>query len=709
MNRVICLCFVALVGCSIPSSGFQPSADAGGGGTDVLSIVPSATALTVDEASTAEFTVQMSQPPAAPLTVQVESLSTAIGITAPDLTFDATNYAQPRTLLVTAIPDPNIADESADIVLAAAGVSSVTIVASVADHDVVALVTSIGPSNIVAVDTGQSADVRVHLSHQPDGDVTVRALLGAGPCSVNTATRVFTPQNYDTDQVFRFTATTDPNTTSDDQALTLRIDATAPVDRQFTLREIDPDVLNFAVSPSGLTVTEQGPEEDLAVALTQQPAGNVTVTVAVIAQSGVVTVDKSQLTFTPQNFAMNQILKVRGSADADIDNDAAVVRLTANGVPARDITINIEDDDSQRILHDVGGELGVSENGEVEFGVRLAQEPSEPVVIAVQSQATGVATVMQGSVLTFTPQNYDTFQTVRVRGSDDNNLATNTAKLRLFGGGLLTEIVVNVADDDQQDLLVNASTLTIPEGMTASFNVSLRFEPLTTVTVVVASTNSTAVPAAPASLTFTAANFGTPQSVTIAPPIDTNDVSETATITVSGGGAATSKSVAVTVDDGTTIDTWGFPPNPPFSEAITLNKNIVIAFKIDVGTAANLGSFHTYVPQAPPGKFRMALYADNGNTPGALVAQMPAGKILVNNANDGLPSIDQQLTSPTYFLALRVSADANIAHAPAGTEGRRCFRNLAIDNIEDAWPSTFGGATCSPARLLQMWITTYHQ
>src|SRR5262245_16440612 len=90
----------ALGGCSIPKSDFAPTADAGGMDgppSDVLAIVPSVTALTVDEDGNKEFTVKLNLAPSAPLTVQVDSPSTAIGLTIPDMTFDASNFSQPRT------------------------------------------------------------------------------------------------------------------------------------------------------------------------------------------------------------------------------------------------------------------------------------------------------------------------------------------------------------------------------------------------------------------------------------------------------------------------------------------------------------------------------------------------------------------------------------------------------------------------------------
>ncbi len=705
----LALALALAAGCRIPDEGFQatPDAEVPDGGGDELAIVPSATALTVDENGSKELTVKLSRPPAAPLTVQVDSPSTAIGLTIPDMTFTAANFDQPRTIVVAGLADQNVADAQADITLTATGLPPVTVAATVDDLDVVTLVTNVAANNIVEVNGGQAVDVRVRLSHQPDSDVTVQVILGAGPCSVNVMSRVFTPQGYDTDQTFRFTAADDPNITNDAQSLTLRLDAgLGPVDRQYTLQEIDDDVLNFDVSPASLTVGEQGTAGNLNVALTQQPPANVTVTVSVMSQTGVVTVDKNQLTFTPQNYATNQTVQVTGADDADIDNDTAKVVFTAGGIPTREVTVTITDNDAQAIETDVLSELSVDENAEITFGVRLKQEPSASVNVSVSSLATGVATVTQGSLLSFTPQNYNVLQTVRVKGTKDNNLAVNSTKIRALLGAIQKEVTVNVNDLDEQELLVTPPTLAIPEGGQGSFTVALRFEPLSTVTAMISSTNATALPVSATQLTFTTTNYATAQTVNVNPPVDSNAAAETSTITVSGAGAAQSKIVMAMVNDATDIDLWGWPM--PFPGTTSVTAGFAIGYKVDVGAVANLDSFHTYVPTAT-GSFRMALYTDNAGVPGTLVAEMGAGKVLVNGVNDGPILTDPLLSNPSYFVVIRFSQNVGIGYAPAGTTGRQCFRNVPISSISDPWPASFGASTCATDRLMNMWITTYHQ
>jgi len=134
----------------------------------------------------------------------------------------------------------------------------------------------------------------------------------------------------------------------------------------------------------------------------------------------------------------------------------------------------------------------------------------------------------------------------------------------------------------------------------------------------------------------------------------------------------------------------------------------VVAYLLDVGAVANVDSFYTYVPTAT-GSFRMALYTNVANAPGALVAEMPAGKVLTNGPNDGPILNGPLLMDPTYFLVIRFSQDVNVGYAAAGVTGRQCIRNFGIPTILDPWPSSFGAAACTVDRLINISLTTYHQ
>jgi hypothetical protein len=244
------------------------------------------------------------------------------------------------------------------------------------------------------------------------------------------------------------------------------------------------------------------------------------------------------------------------------------------------------------------------------------------------------------------------------------------------------------------------------EGTPGTFDVSLKFDPGTTVTAMVTSDNTTSLPASPGSLSFTGGASGTwptPMRVTVNPPVDTNAEAETAMITVHGAGASDA-TITATVIDPTVVKQYGF--FTPFTDSSSVLLGEVIAYRITVDATTNLDSFGVYIP-AGTGDFRMALYADGLNAPGALVAQMPVRQAIVGGINTGdIPDVN--IPIGTYWIAFRVAQTTAVGFSTVGT-GPECIRNIDITNLDTIWPSTFGAATCSVDKFMNFFITTYHQ
>jgi glucose/arabinose dehydrogenase len=100
-----------------------------------------------------------------------------------------------------------------------------------------------------------------------------------------------------------------------------------------------------------------------------------------------------------------------------------------------------------------------------------------------------------------------------------------------------------------QNIVVSTGTLSVNEGASNTFTARLATAPAANVTVNVArSAGSTDVTVSPPSLTFTAANWNTPQTVTVSAAHDGDATNDGATVTCSSSGL-TSQNVSVTVVD----------------------------------------------------------------------------------------------------------------------------------------------------------------
>jgi hypothetical protein len=713
-----------LAACSIPDTAFHATPTGGDAGaaidtpSAVLSIIASAAAVMVDEGAMKDFTVALSQPPSAALTVTVATAAmTKLGLSTHALSFTPGNFDRPQTVALTGLADRDTVDERADVTLSAPGVDPVTLTATVHDLDKLSLITDAGATSAVQIDEGTTATVHVHLSAQPTGDVSVSALLGTGPVTVSPSMRVFTQANYDVDQAFTFTAVSDSNTVSEDQSLTLR--ATGVPDKLLSIHDVDKDVQNIKVTASTTTITEGAGAATLGVSLTQQPSTSVTVTVATTTHQA--RVDAGQLTFTPQNYATVQSVQVDAPTDPDTVDGSDTIDLKATDpdsgtVLERTVAMSIHDPDVQHILEDAPSPLPITETTMATFNVALQFKPAQTTTISVTSLDTGVMMVSPAS-LVFTPANYNVAQAVTVTGVHDSNLTTDTRSVQLLEAAIGTvNVPVKVTDVDHQAIVLGATSLSVPEGGARTFDVSLRFDPGASVTVTLANDNQAALPISLApspppasgmlSIPFTSANYATPVRVTVSPPVDSNSASETATVTASGAGATASPTITLTTADSTVIQPWGWPT--PFSTTTQVSGGFAIAYPINVGAVANLEAFHVYVPTGI-GLFRMALYTDVSGKPGHLVAQMGDGKVMVDRTNDGPPLASAQLTSPTYWLAVRFSSSVNIGYDLPGASVNRCISNSRYSTISEPWVTDFTDVTCGGDHLFNIWITTYHQ
>ena len=123
----------------------------------------------------------------------------------------------------------------------------------------------------------------------------------------------------------------------------------------------------------------------------------------------------------------------------------------------------------------------------------------------------------------------------------------------------MTATTVTIRDNDTAGVTVSETTLTVAEGGSSSYTVVLTSKPSGNVTVTPSRTGSADVTFSPSPLTFTANNWSTAQTVTVAAAEDADALNDTATLShaVSGAdyGTVTASSVAVTVTDDETVST----------------------------------------------------------------------------------------------------------------------------------------------------------
>ncbi len=207
------------------------------------------------------------------------------------------------------------------------------------------------------------------------------------------------------------------------------------------------------------------------------------------------------------------------------------------------------------------GALQTPAGGSGSYTLVLDRQPSGDVTVTVsivRAQGYGMAEAVSAggvtvdpSSLTFTRANWDAPQSVRVRVAEDAPSGRVTLRHRASGGGYDDVEIGAVSlriQGKPAGLRVSETELSVDEGGSGSYTLVLQSQPTGDVKVAVSGASGD-ISIAPASLTFTPANWRTPQTVRVSAGEDADAVPDMATLThrASGGGYDQAEPVRVAV------------------------------------------------------------------------------------------------------------------------------------------------------------------
>ena len=541
---------------------------------DDRGIVLSPTSLTVDEGDDtgATYTVKLATQPSAEVTVAISGhTGTDVSLDKASLTFTTGNWDTAQTVTVKAVQDADGADDAVTLTHTATGGNydgeTADLAVTVDDDETVALVLSESTLSVNEEDaTGASYNVK--LGAQPSENVTVTVtgqantdLTLTGLSSTNTMT--FTASTWNTAQTVTVTAADDADGADDAETLTHTAAGGeyAGVTADLAVTVVDDD-RGIVLSPASLSVGEgDATGAAYTVKLATQPSE--TVTVAVSGHTGTdLTLDKASLTFTTDNWNTAQTVTVTAADDDDGADDSVTLTHMATGGEytgeTATLPVTVVDDDRAIVLTPTS--LSVDEGGATgaTYTVKLATQPSAEVTVTVSGH-TGTDLSVDQASLTFTTGNWDTAQTVTVTAGQDADGADDTATLThtAAGGnyaGVTADLAVTVDDDETVSVVLSKSALSVDEGDTtgADYTVKLSHAPAQAVTVGVTGHSGTDLSLDKTTLTFTASNWDTAQTVKVTAGQDDDGSDDTATLTHTAAGgnyAGMTATLPVTVVD----------------------------------------------------------------------------------------------------------------------------------------------------------------
>ena len=371
------------------------------------------------------------------------------------------------------------------------------------------------------LDEGTTTTYTAILTTQPTGPVTVTIDSRENTdLTILPPVLTFTRTTWDEAQTVTVTADEDDDATS--EVATLPHIASggsyAGVTANFVVSVTDNDSRGVMLSPPDVSLTE-GATATYTATLTTEPTALVTVT---IGPDGDVTPTPGILTFTRENWDIEQSVMLTADEDLDAVQDVPELTHTANGGDYVDIKavlrVTVEDNDEAGVTLSPDA-LEVDEGADTDtYSVVLDTQPTGAVTVGVTVDGNSDVTVMP-DVLTFTPANWNSPQRVTVRVADNDAVGVNpVARLtHAVSGGDYTdievaELEVTVIDTDSAGLSMPV-TLTVAEGGTAGYSVVLNTVPTALVTVTIGGDED--VTPTPGILTFTEGNWAVAQTVTL--------------------------------------------------------------------------------------------------------------------------------------------------------------------------------------------------
>lgn len=491
------------------------------------------------------YTLVLDTMPAADVTIDItpddqSTLSTS------SIVFTVLNWDTPQTVTATAVDDfvaegghtstitHSVTSADGDY----EGVVVADVVASITDNDSAGI--SVSTISASTTESGVTSTFTVVLDSQPTGTVEIPiASSDTTEGIVSTSTLTFNPENWDTVRTIIVTGV-DDDIADGDISYTISVLSASSTDPNYdgvdpsnvTVENIDNDVVGITLTESGgsTDITEVGGTDSYTIVLDTQPVASVTVTISPDTES---TVSTSSILFTTTNWDTPQTITVSATNDnidegnhtSTITHDASSADGSYENLVVSNITANITDNDTAGVTVSlISG--NTDETGATStFTVVLDSRPVGNVEIPVSSLDITEGSVSTSS-LVFTPSDWSLSRTVIVTGQDDVlsdgnidytiTVGVVSSSDPNYDGINPDDVSVTNIDDDIAGITVTAiSGNTTEAGGTATFTVVLDTQPAASVFVGISSSDVTEGTVSTSSLTFTTANWDTPQIVTV--------------------------------------------------------------------------------------------------------------------------------------------------------------------------------------------------
>ena len=454
-----------------------------------------ATAYSVEEGASVIVTVTLSDDPKRPLTIPISA--TAQGTTSTDDYTDPTSVTfasgQTSRTFSFSVTEDTTADSGESVMLffgslppgVSPGTDGEAIVTIIDDDPPVRV--SFGAATY-SIEEGESVDVTVTLSADPQRTVTIPITTtnqsGATSADYTDVTSV-TFNSGDTSKTISF-STTEDTIDDDDEKVRLAfgtyppgVSAGATTSTTVSINDDDdPDVqVFFGAHTYNVTEGQGGIAGRVRVEMSPKPERMVTIPLTVTLEGGSSSADYSgvpaSVTFGPNDISKTFTVIV---VDDDIDDDGESLKITFGDLPSRvttgltfEATFNLNDNDTRGVTITPTA-LTIVELEWDDYTVVLDTEPTGEVTVTITDPTDSTDVEVPTGTLTFTTDNWDMEQTVRVNvggdyvdEADGTGTITHSASGGDYGTVTVDGVVVTVEDDDETPVITGSATKNFPE------------------------------------------------------------------------------------------------------------------------------------------------------------------------------------------------------------------------------------------------------
>ena len=510
---------------------------------DTAGITLSTTTLAVTEGSTtSSYTLVLTSQPTSTVTITLATSTTDISLSSSTLAFTASNWNTPQTIVVTPVNDGTV--EGTEIGTITQAVTSLNtnyqnfslsnITVTITDNDAYGV--SLSKTVVTTTEVGTTDSYTIVLTSQPSSTVTITLTTSSPDITFSSTTLTFTNNTWNTPQTIVVTAVNDSIAEGTHTSLVTHSAASSDSNYQnisianVTATITDNDTAGVTLSTTTMAVSENGTTSTYTIVLTSQPTS--TVTIALTAASGDVSLSTSSIAFTSINWNTPQTIVVSPVDDAVaegtelpvITHAATSLNTNYHNISIASVTVTVTDNDTAGVTLSTTT-LAVTEGGATSsYTIVLTSQPTSSVVISPVSVSSDIS--LSTSSINFTALNWNTPVAVTVTTVNDLYAeSTETAVITHaavssntnYHNISIASVTTTITDNDAIGAIVTESsnaTAVTEGGTTDSYTIYLSAAPSSTVQISL-SANSSDIALSTSSLTFTSSTWSTEQTVTV--------------------------------------------------------------------------------------------------------------------------------------------------------------------------------------------------